>query len=142
MAVDHRRTSQHAVGSIRSFFIEIGFDSCFRNYRLTGQVGFVDLQGNRLQQFAVGRYFFTGFQQYDIAYHYILAGYFLHVTVTYHLDQRLFVDGIQQVELLVGIVFEEETDTSSQQDSSYDTNGFGILVLDYRNDQREQGSYK
>ena len=142
MPVDYRCTAQHTIGSISGFFIEIGFHGSFGYHRLTCKIGFVYLQGNGFQQFTVSRDFLAGFQNNNIADHHILTGNFLYAPVTDNLYQCFLVHRIQQIELFIGIVFKKETDTRSQQDSSYDTDCFGILVLYYGDNQREESGHQ
>ena len=142
MPIDYGRTTQHTVGGIRGLFVKVSFDGRFGNHRFAGQIRLIYLQRNSLEQRTVGRHFLARFQNDDIAHHHILAGYFLYVSVANYLDQRFFVDGVQQVELLVGIVFKEEADTRSQQNGGNDTDGFGVFVLDNRDYQRKQGCHQ
>ena len=44
--------------------------------------------------------------------------------------RSFFAHRIQQVELLVGIVFKIEADTGCQKDGEEDTDGFGVFVFD------------
>jgi 3'-phosphoadenosine 5'-phosphosulfate sulfotransferase (PAPS reductase)/FAD synthetase len=48
------------------------------------------------------------------AIHYVFTRDFLYASVSDHFYQSFFIDCIQQIELLAGIIFEEETDSGSQ----------------------------
>ena len=114
MSIHHCSATHHQIGGISRFFIKISFYSSFINNRFSGQIGFVHLQRNSFQQLSISGNFFTCFQNDDITYHYVFTRDFLYASVSDHFYQSFFIDCIQQIELLAGIIFEEETDSGSQ----------------------------
>ena len=114
MSIHYCSATHHQIGGISRFFIKISFYSSFINNRFSGQIGFVHLQRNSFQQLSISGNFFTCFQNDDITYHYVFTRDFLYASVSDHFYQGFFIDCIQQIELLAGIIFEEETDSGSQ----------------------------
>ena len=84
------------------------------------------------------RLYFGPLWDYDIAYNNFLARDFLNLSVSTDGYRCFFTHGIQQVELLVGIVFKIKPDTSSQEDGEEDTDGFGIFAFDDGDDERKE----
>ena len=142
VSVHHGGAAQHAVGGVGGVLVEVGFDGGLADDGFARQVRFVDLQGDGLEQLAVGGHLFARLQHDDVAHNHILAGNLLHVSVADDLDFRLLVHLVQQVELLVGVVFKEESDARGQQDGGDDAYGLGIFVLHDGDDQREEGGHE
>ena len=53
----------------------------------------------------------------------------MYLSVTDDCYRSFFAYRIQQVELLVGIVFKLEADTGCQKDGEEDTDGFGVFAF-------------
>ena len=130
VSVHHGGAAQHAVGGVGGVLVEVGLDGGLADDGLARQVRFIDLQGDGLEQLSVGGHFFARLQHDDVAHNHILAGNLLHVSVADDLDFGLLVHLVQQVELLVGVVFKEESDARGQQDGGDD------------DDQREESGHQ
>ena len=135
MPVSNGCTAHHAVRRISSFFVKVSFHGSLVYHQFSCQTRFIHLKRYGFQQDTVGWHFFTRVQNDDITYHHIFAGNLVYLPVSDNRNRSFFAHCIQQVELFVCIVFEIESDACSQKDSKENANGFGIFILNNRNDK-------
>ena len=109
MSIHYQRATQQTVAGIGSLLIEMLRTGSLVYHRFSCEVRLVHLQVHGFHQITIGRYFFTRFKQHHIAHYQIFAWYLAHTAIAPHFHQRVFIHLVQQVEFLIGIVFEEET---------------------------------
>ena len=134
MPVGNGCTAHHAVRGVGSFFVKVSFHCSLVYHQFSCQTRFIHLKRYGFQQDAIGRNLLTRIKDDYISHHYVLTGNLVHFPVTDDGDGRFLTHCIQQVKLLVRIVFEIESDACSQKDSKENANGFGIFILNNRND--------
>ncbi len=146
---DHRAVAvgdggppHHAVRGIRGVCVEIGLVGCLVHHQFAGQARLVHLQRDSFDELSVGRDFLAGVQDDDVADDDVLAGYFVDFPAPQDGDGRFLAHLVQQVEFLVGVVFEVEADAGGQEDCEEDADGLGVLVFNDGDDEREDRSYQ
>ena len=132
MTVGNGGSPHHVIRWIGGFQVKLGLDHGFIGHRLSGQTGFVHLQGDRLQEYPVGGNLFPLLQQHDIVHDDLLFRYLVHVTVANHFDQRVVVHLIQHVELLVRVPHEPRGHSRREQYGHGNTDGFRDLDDPFR----------
>ena len=92
--------------------------------RFSGKGRLVDMHWYGFEELAIGGYFFTGFQNHDIAYYNILFEHLCNVFVANDFIVNLVVYLIENFELFIGFMFKIESDTCSQEYSK--ENPYGL----------------
>ena len=132
MTIGYSGTTHHLVRRISSLLIKMSLIGRFSNHQLARQRRFIYLQRHRLKQFTIGRNLFASIKDNDIPYHNFLAGNLANLSVTYHRNGNLFAHRIQQVELLISIIFKVKADACSQKYSKENTDSLSIFIFEYR----------
>ena len=120
MAIHDAGAAHDDVGGISRLRIEIGLIGRLADDRLAGKGRLVDLQGDRLEQRTVGRHLLARLQDHDIADDHLFLGDLLDLAVADDLDHHVVVDGVEDIERLVGFYLEEEADATGQHDREED----------------------
>ena len=93
-------------------------------HRLASQGRLIHIQRHGLQQLDVSRNLLARLYENDVTHHHVLAQDGRGMPVTHHLHLLLVIHLVEQVELPVGLQFEDECDACSQHDGHEDADGF------------------
>jgi len=135
-------SSHHAVGGVGGLVVEVGFVGGLVHHQFSGQARLVDLQRDGLHQLSVGRHFLAGVQYDDVAHDHVFSWNLVYFSVSDDGDGCFFSHLVEEVELLVGVVFKVESYARGEEDGEEYSDGFGILAFDDGDDEREYGSHQ
>ena len=123
VAVHHGGASQGHIGGIGGFGVSVGWISGFLDDGLARECGFVHLQGDALQQFAVSGHLGACIEHNDVAHDDIGLGHFGDAAVANDLHKVFIAHGIEEVESTTGLHFKPEADARGQDNGHEDAGG-------------------
>ena len=128
--VHHRRAAQGMVGGVGGIFVKIFFAHGLFHQRLACECGFVDLQGNGFDEFAVGGDFVARIEDYDVAHHDVALRHFRDgaVLAAHHLHGVFVAHLVENVERPVGADLKPEGDARGEDNGEEDAGGFEECV--------------
>ena len=114
------------VGGVGGIFIEIFFAHGLFHQRLACECGFVDLQGNGFDEFAVGGDFVARVEDYDVAHHDVALRHFGDgaVLAAHHLHGVFVAHLVENVERPVGADLKPEGDARGEDNGEEDAGRF------------------
>ena len=139
VTVRHGRTPQHGIRRVGRLGVEVGLVDGFVHLGFAREGRFVDFQRHGLDQFAVGRDRLAALDVDHVAGNDVAAGDFADRTLAHHLDGDVVVDLIQPPEAPLGVPLEPEADACGEDDGTDDAHGFGEILVDEADGQRQHG---
>ena len=77
-----------------------------------------------LKEFCIGRDVFSCAQHHNVAHHDVRFGNFCGVAFANHAHRFFVIHLIEYLKLFIGLLFKIESETSGQENSHKDANGF------------------